>query len=35
MDVVMNEKERRPWGWFQVLDRGEDYCVKKYMWNLR
>ena len=29
MDVVMNEKERRPWGWVQVLDRGEDYCVKK------
>ena len=29
MDVVMNEKERRPWGWFQILDRGKDYCVKK------
>ena len=25
----MTEKECRPWGWFQVLDRGEDYCVKK------
>tara|TARA_B100001093_G_C26065677_1_gene692360 strand:- start:159 stop:521 length:363 start_codon:yes stop_codon:yes gene_type:complete len=25
----MIEKERRPWGWFEVLDRGTDYCVKK------
>ena len=25
----MIEKERRPWGWFKVLQRGEEYCVKE------
>ena len=25
----MIEKERRPWGWFKVLHRGDDYCVKE------
>ena len=25
----MIEKERRPWGWFKVLHRGEEYCVKE------
>ena len=25
----MNEKENRPWGWFNVLQRGDKYCVKE------
>ena len=29
----MIEKETRPWGWFQVLVRGEDYCVKQIHLN--
>ena len=23
------EKEFRPWGWFKVLQRGDNYCVKE------
>jgi len=25
----MKEKEFRPWGWFKVLQRGDNYCVKE------
>ena len=25
----MIEKERRPWGYFTVLQRGDKYCVKE------
>ena len=25
----MKEKEFRPWGWFRVLQRGDNYCVKQ------
>ena len=25
----MIEKERRPWGYFTVLKRGDNYCVKE------
>ena len=25
----MIEKENRPWGWFKVLHRGDNYCVKE------
>tara|TARA_B100000676_G_scaffold190360_1_gene187215 strand:- start:367 stop:732 length:366 start_codon:yes stop_codon:yes gene_type:complete len=25
----MMEKEFRPWGWFRVLQRGKNYCVKQ------
>jgi mannose-6-phosphate isomerase-like protein (cupin superfamily) len=25
----MMEKERRPWGYFTVLQRGDKYCVKE------
>jgi len=25
----MIEKEYRPWGWFKVLQRGDNYCVKE------
>ena len=25
----MIEKEHRPWGWFKVLQRGDNYCVKE------
>ena len=25
----MKEKEFRPWGWFKVLQRGDNYCVKQ------
>ena len=27
----MIEEETRPWGWFKVLVRGEDYCVNKFI----
>ena len=29
----MIEEETRPWGWFKVLVRGEDYCVKQIHLN--
>ena len=29
MRFWMKEKEFRPWGWFKVLQRGDNYCVKE------
>jgi len=28
-EIGMIEKEYRPWGWFKVLQRGDNYCVKE------
>ena len=27
--ITVMEKEYRPWGWFSVLKRGDNYCVKQ------